>query len=249
MKLAGRAALVTGGSSGLGRAIGRRFAAEGARVMFVGRREARLAEAAGPGGHFVVADLVRPPECGRAVQAAVDRFGGLDILVNAAGVIGNGGILDGAPEEWRRLWDANVETVYHVTRAAAPHLVKRRGSSIINLSSVCSLRPFPNLLAYCAGKAAVDMMTQCLALELAPHGVRVNAINPGVVVTELHTVSGAVPDYPAFLERSKATHPLGRVGTPEDVANLAVFLAGDESAWITGALHSIDGGRQLLSAR
>jgi NAD(P)-dependent dehydrogenase (short-subunit alcohol dehydrogenase family) len=93
------------------------------------------------------------------------------------------------------------------------------------------------------------MMTQCLALELAPHGVRVNAINPGVVVTELHKVSGAVPDYPAFLERSKSTHPLGRVGSPDDIASLAVFLAGDEASWITGGIHAIDGGRQLLSAR
>lgn len=246
MKLSGRRALVTGGSSGLGRAIGRRFASEGARVMFVGRREARLREA---GPDWVAADLTKPAECGRAVQAAVDRFGGLDLLVNAAGVIGNGGILDGTPEEWRRLWDANVDSVFHVTRAAAPHLIKGRGASILNVSSVCSLRPFPNLLAYCAGKAAVDMMTQCLALELAPHGVRVNAINPGVVVTELHTVLGAVPDYPAFLERSKSTHPLGRVGSPDDIASLALFLAGDEASWITGGVHSIDGGRQLLSAR
>lgn len=246
MKLSGRRALVTGGSSGIGRAIGRRFAAEGARVMFVGRREGRLKEA---GPDWVAADLTRPGECDRAVKTAVDRFGGLDLLVNAAGVIGNGGILDGTPEEWRRLWDANVDSVYHVTRAAAPHLIKNRGSSILNISSVCSLRPFPTLLAYCAGKAAVDMMTQCLALELAPHGVRVNAINPGVVVTELHTVSGAVPDYPAFLERCKTTHPLGRAGSPEDVASLALFLAGDEASWITGGVHSIDGGRQLLSAR
>jgi NAD(P)-dependent dehydrogenase (short-subunit alcohol dehydrogenase family) len=246
MKLSGRRALVTGGSSGIGRAIGRKFADEGARVMFAGRREGRLREA---GSDWVAADLTRPAECDRAVKAAVDRFGGLDLLVNAAGVIGNGGILDGRPEEWRRLWDANVESVFHVTRAAAPHLIKNRGASILNISSVCSFRPFPNLLAYCAGKAAVDMMTQCLALELAPHGVRVNAINPGVVVTELHTVSGAVPDYPAFLERSKATHPLGRVGSPEDIASLALFLAGDEASWITGGVHSIDGGRQLLSAR
>lgn len=246
MKLSGRRALVTGGSSGIGRAIGRKFLSEGARVMFVGRREGRLREA---GRDWLTAELTRPAECERAVAAAVERFGGLDLLVNAAGVIGNGGILDGKPEEWRRLWDANVESVYHVTRAAAPHLVKRRGSSIVNISSVCSLRPFPNLLAYCSGKAAVDMMTQCLALELAPHGVRVNAINPGVVVTELHTVGGAVPDYPAFLERSKTTHPLGRVGSPEDVASLALFLASDEASWITGGVHSIDGGRQLLSAR
>ena len=246
MKLTGRRALVTGGSSGLGRAIGQRFLNEGARVLFVGRREGRLKEA---GPDWVAADLTKSSECDRAVKSAVDRFGGLDLLVNAAGVIGNGGILDGKPEEWRRLWDANVESVYNVTRAAAPHLVKNRGASILNISSVCSLRPFPNLLAYCAGKAAVDMMTQCLALELAPHGVRVNAINPGVVVTELHTASGAVPDYPAFLERSKTTHPLGRVGSPEDVASLALFLAGDEASWITGGIHSIDGGRQLLSAR
>lgn len=249
MKLSSRVAIVTGGSSGIGRAVGRRFAAEGAKVLFVGRRAARLEEAAGPGGAWIQADLRRPEECGKVARAAVERFGAVHILVNAAGVIGNDGILESRPDEWRRILDSNLETVYHMTRAAAPHLAKHRGSSVLNVSSVCSLRPFPTLLAYCTSKAAVDMMTQCMALELAPHGVRVNAVNPGVVVTELHTVGGAVADYPAFLERGKATHPLGRVGSVEDIAAMAVFLASDEASWITGGLHSVDGGRQLLSAR
>ncbi|MBI4564484.1 MAG: glucose 1-dehydrogenase [Planctomycetes bacterium] len=248
-KLAGKAALVTGGSSGIGRAIGRRFASEGAKVMFVGRREQRLVEAAGPEGAYLTADLLHPSECARAVDETIRRFHELQILVNAAGVIGNDNILDGHPAEWRRILDSNLESLYHMTRAAAPHLIKHRGASIINLSSVCGLRPFPNILAYCVSKAATNMLTQCMALELAPHGVRVNAISPGVVVTELHTVKGAVPDYPEFLERSKGTHPLGRVGQPEEIAALALFLASDEASWITGAIHSIDGGRQLLSAR
>ncbi len=249
MKLPGRVALVTGGSSGIGRAVGRRFASEGAKVCFVGRREERLREAAGAEGAWCAADVRRPADCARAVEACVSRFGAIDILVNAAGVIGNDGILDAKPAEWRRIMDSNVETVYEMTRAAAPHLAKRRGGSILNLSSVTSLRPFPNLLAYCASKAAVDMMTKCMALEFAPHGVRVNSINPGVVVTELHTVTGAVADYPAFLERGKATHPLGRVGSTDDIAALALFLASDEASWITGQVHVADGGRQLLSAR
>ena len=126
--------------------------------------------------------------------------------------------------------------------------MKRKGS-VVNLSSVAGMRPYANLAAYCVSKAAVDMYTRCAALDLAPHGVRVNAVNPGVVVTELHTVTGAVPDYPGFLERSKTTHPIGRVGRPEEVATLVLFLMSEEAGWITGATYSIDGGRALASAR
>ena len=121
--------------------------------------------------------------------------------------------------------------------------------SIVNLSSIAGLRPYPTILGYCVSKAALDMMTQCLALELAPRGVRVNAICPGVVVSELHTVTGAVADYAAFLERAKSTHPLGRPGQPDDIAALAAFLVSDEAGWITGGLHTIDGGRTLTSLR
>jgi NAD(P)-dependent dehydrogenase (short-subunit alcohol dehydrogenase family) len=144
--------------------------------------------------------------------------------------------------------DSNVRSLYLMTRAAAP-LLKRQKGSVVNLSSVAATRPYAGLAAYCVSKAAVDMITRCAALDFAPDGVRVNAVNPGVVVTELHTVTGAVADYPAFLERGKGTHPIGRVGKAEEVAALILYLLSDEAGWITGACMPIDGGRALASAR
>jgi len=144
--------------------------------------------------------------------------------------------------------DSNVRSLYLMTRAAAP-LLKRRKGSVVNLSSVAATRPYAGLAAYCVSKAAVDMITRCAALDFAPDGVRVNAVNPGVVVTELHTVTGAVADYPAFLERGKSTHPIGRVGRADEVAALILYLLSDEAGWITGACMPIDGGRALASAR
>ncbi len=245
MRFQKRVTFVTGASSGIGRACAARFAEEGATVFAVARREARLAKEY---ERYAVVDVRKEEQVESAIQRCVEECGGIDYLINAAGVIGNGGILDTPPDEWERLFSSNVDSLYFVTRHAAPHLVERHGA-IVNISSVTSLRPYSNLLAYCTTKAATDMFTQCVALELAPHGVRVNAVNPGVVVSELHTVGGAVPDYEAFLERSKGTHPLGRVGRPEEIAALCAYLCSDEAGWITGGIHSIDGGRALLSAR
>lgn len=254
-RLEGKRALVTGATSGIGRAIALRFAAEGANVAITGRRRERLDEtaaqvrAAGAAVVEIVAEHTRPQDNAATVEWAQRGLGGLDVLVNAAGVIGNDSILDAKPDEWRRIMDVNLEAVYDLTRRAAPLLLRGRGASIVNLSSIAGLRPYPTILSYCVSKAALDMLTQCLALELAPHQVRVNAICPGVVVSELHTASGAVSDYPAFLERAKSTHPLGRPGQPEEIAALAAFLVSDEAGWITGGLHTIDGGRTLTSLR
>lgn len=253
-RFAGRAVLVTGASSGIGRACARALGAEGARVGVAGRRRGRLDETAAAiraaGGEALVLEGDVRDEAVAALWAAeCDRaFGGLDGLVNAAGVIGNGAVDATAPDEWDRIMDINVRSLYLMTRAAAP-LLKRHKGAIVNLSSVAGTRPYAGLGAYCVSKAAVDMITRCAALDFAPDGVRVNAVNPGVVVTELHTVTSAVADYPAFLERGRTTHPIGRVGTAEEVAALILYLLSDEAGWITGACMPIDGGRALASSR
>jgi NAD(P)-dependent dehydrogenase (short-subunit alcohol dehydrogenase family) len=250
--LEGRSYLVTGASSGIGRACALAIGAAGGSVVATGRRRDRLDEVvARIGADRAVADTgdTRDEAVGKAwVARAVEHFGGLDGLVNGAGVLGPGGILETEPAEWDRVMDINVRALYLVTRAAAPELIKRKGS-VVSISSVAGPRPYAGLLAYCVSKAAVDAFTRCVALDLAPYGVRVNAVNPGVVVTELHTVTKSVADYPGFLERSKTTHPLGRVGQPDEIAKLVLFLLGDDSGWITGATVAIDGGRALASAR
>ncbi|HEX8720000.1 MAG TPA: SDR family oxidoreductase [Pyrinomonadaceae bacterium] len=254
-ELEGRAALVTGATSGIGHAAALGFAREGARVALVGRDVAGLKEAAArvsaAGGEAVEiqADVTVEADARRAVETAAEALGGLDILVNAAGIISNGTVETTPLSEWDAMMNVNLRSVFHLMQLAAPHLERRPGS-VVNVSSVTGLRAFPGVLAYCVSKAGVDQLTRCAALELAPKGVRVNAVNPGVVVTEIHRRGGMNREkYAAFLEHSKTTHPLGRVGTAEEVAELILFLASDRAAWITGATYSIDGGRAQTCAR
>ena len=169
--------------------------------------------------------------------------------MNNAGVIGAGPVESTTTEEWDRILDVDLKGPFLICRAAVPQLKGRAGATVVNVSSVTGRRPYPNLAPYCVAKAGLDMFTKCLALELAPHGVRVNAINPGVVQSNLHTATGTVPDYDAFLTRSKETHPLGFVGQPEDAAELIAFLVSDRARWITGGLFPLDGGRELTSLR
>src|SRR5881396_2743878 len=132
---------------------------------------------------------------------------------------------------WDAMMNVNLRSVFHLMQLAAPHLIETQGN-IVNISSVTGLRSFPGVLAYCVSKAGVDQLTRCAALELAPKNVRVNAVNPGVVVTEIHKRGGmGEEDYGRFLERSRTTHPLGRVGRPEEIATLVLFLASEEASW------------------
>jgi NAD(P)-dependent dehydrogenase (short-subunit alcohol dehydrogenase family) len=254
-ELDGRVALVTGATSGIGRATALRFAAEGARVAVVGRDEGTLGEVVRQieesGGASVAlrGDVMVDEDARRVVDEAVARLGGLDVLVNAAGIISNGTVESTPLEDWDAMMNVNLRSVFHLMQLAVPHLEKRPGN-IVNVSSVTGLRAFPGVLAYCVSKAGVDQLTRCAALELAAKGVRVNAVNPGVVVTNIHRRGGMADEaYAAFLEHSKTTHPLGRVGAAEEVAELILFLASDRAAWITGASHSIDGGRAQTCAR
>ncbi len=254
--LAGKVALVTGAGSGLGRAIALRFVRAGARVALMGRRAERLQETlalvakAGGKGVVTAGDTRGENDCRWAVEKAVGSFGGLDILVNAAGVFGMGG-LETPPAEWDRLMETNVRAMFLMTRAAVPAIARRGRGAVVNLSSTAGgVRPFPSVMPYCVSKAAVEMFTKCVALELAPKGIRVNAIAPGVVPTDLHRAGGmSEGDYAAFLERSATLHPLGFNGDPADIAEAALYLAGPSGRWITGVTLVLDGGRTLVSPR
>jgi NAD(P)-dependent dehydrogenase (short-subunit alcohol dehydrogenase family) len=247
--------VVTGASSGIGRAAAARFGRDGAAVLAVGRAGPALQEVAQEversGGRCVPfeADVTAADAPAAIVARAVQAFGGLTTLVNAAGIIATGTVENTPDTAWDEMLDVNLRAPFRLMRAATPHLVAARGS-IVNVSSVTGLRAFPGVLAYCVSKAGVDQLTRCAALELAAQGVRVNAVNPGVVVTNLHRRSGVNEEnYAAFLDRSKQTHPLGRAGEPDEIADLIAFLASDRAGWITGETISIDGGRHLTCAR
>jgi NAD(P)-dependent dehydrogenase (short-subunit alcohol dehydrogenase family) len=251
-QFSGKVALVTGATSGIGQACAVAFAQAGAKVICVGRKAEALREIEKTIGAEVLtieADLAETEAAERVVARALEVFGGIDILVNAAGHISNGTIENTSLKAWDDMMNVNVRAPFQLMQKALPSLIER-GGNIVNVSSVTGLRAFPGVLAYCVSKAALDQLTRCSSLELAAKGVRVNAVNPGVVVTQIHKRGGMNDEaYAAFLEHSKTTHPLGRTGRPEEIADLVLFLASDKASWITGATHSIDGGRSQTCAR
>lgn len=250
-----RAAIVTGASSGIGRATALRLARDGFGVLAVARDAAALnavrAEIESAGGRAVTleADVTAADAPGAILAQARAAFGGVDALVNAAGVIASGSVMDTTDAGWDAMMDVNVRAPFRLMREAIDALADRRGA-VVNLSSVAGLRSFPGLVSYAVSKAAVDQLTRCAALDFAPKGVRVNAVNPGVVVTNLHRRGGMdTGKYAEFLDRSKSTHPLGRPGQPEEIADLIAFLVSPASGWITGDTIAIDGGRHLTCLR
>ena len=247
-----KVALITGASSGIGRAAALLFARNGFSVMAVGRNEAELDELAAEAGASIrthVADITLESQTVGVVSDTVGHFGRIDVLINSAGIIKNGTIENTTLDDWDRMMNINLRATFDLMQKSVPHLQKTQGS-IVNVSSVTGLRAFPGVLAYCVSKAATDQLTRCAALELAPKGVRVNAVNPGVVETNLHKRGGMpVEDYEKFLANAANTHPLGRAGQPEEVAELIYFLASEKASWITGVTYEIDGGRGQTCAR
>ncbi len=247
--------IITGASSGIGRATALLFAENGAKVVAVGRNEKELNalrdEALEKDETIKIhlADIRETTQVERFFSYMTENFGQIDVLVNAAGIISNGSIENTRLDDWDKMMSINLRSVFFMMQRSVPHLAKTKGN-IVNVSSVAGTRAFPNVLAYCVSKAAVDQLTRCSALELAPQGIRVNAVNPGVVVTNLHKRGGMEDEkYKDFLEHSKTTHPIGRVGDPTEIAELIYFLASEKAAWITGATYEIDGGRAQTCAR
>lgn len=252
----GKVVLVTGASSGIGRAAAVLFCEIGATVIAVGRNEGELASLKGEvkkGSKGLIkphlADVTEHSQVERLISDTIDNHGRLDVLVNSAGVIKSGSIETTSSDDWDKLMNINLRSIFQLTQMCVPHLIETKGN-VVNVSSIAGMRAFPNVLAYCVSKAAIDQFTRCVALELAPKGVRVNAVNPGVVVTNLHKRSGMEDEaYQNFLEHSKSTHPIGRVGTATEVAELICYLASEKASWITGATYEIDGGRAQTCAR
>lgn len=257
--LSKKVALITGASSGIGAATAMLFARLGARLSLTGRNEAslkrigdecaRLFPSTNEPPLLVTGDLTVEQDVKRLVDTTVNKFGSLNVLVNSAGIMQYDAIETASLEQFDRVMNANVRSVYHLTMLCVPHLVQARGS-IVNVSSICGTRSCTGVLCYAMSKSAIDQLTRGTALDLAAKGVRVNSVNPGVIITELQKRGGLADDaYADFVEHSKVTHPLGRPGKPEEVARTIAFLASDDASFITGEHVHVDGGRHAACPR
>lgn len=252
MRLAGKKAIVTGGSRGIGRAIALGFAREGADLVVTYAHDEAAASAVvdqilalGRVGLAVRADLAVREEIAALVERAVAALGRVDVLVNNAGLLTRRPFLEVPPEELDRVIDVDLKGPFLLGQAVARQMVRQGGGgSIINITSISAARAYPGLAHYQCAKAGVFMLTRGMALELAPYGIRVNAIAPGLTATDINRQQRE--EQPEVWRQRAARIPLGRAGVPEDHVGAAVFLASDESSWVTGATLVIDGGQTVL---
>lgn len=249
MRLSNQVAVVTGSTSGLGEAIARRFAREGANVVVVGRNEERgsrvVASIESEGGRaiFVFADVTKEANVKQLIELTLNNFGSIDTVVNNTGLVIPGSVTDLSLEQWQTVFDVNVTSAYLVSHYALPAMIPKNRGSIINISSEAGLKGFKNRSAYCSAKAALIGFTKAMAVDYSPHGIRVNCICPGTIETPMvikliENHADPVGMKNEFLQR-RLTPCLG---TPEEIAEAAVYFALPENLYVTGAILSIDGG-------
>jgi glucose 1-dehydrogenase len=252
MRLADKIAIVTGGARGIGLAIAQRFVAEGAHVVIADVDEtagAAAARALGVRGRFIAADVGSAQDAERLVAQCCADFGGLDVLVNNAGIVHAAGFLDLAEADFDRVLRVNLKGAFLAGQAAARRMVEAvkgggRPGTIINMSSVNAVVAIANQVPYCVSKGGLDQLTKVMALALAPHGIRVNAIGPGSIMTDI--LKSVATDKEAK-RRLLARTPAGRIGEPDEIAAIAAFLASDDASYITGQTIYADGGRLALN--
>lgn len=243
MKLQDKVALVTGGASGIGLAIAQRFVSEGAKVMLADINAAAAKERAGElGGQaaWVDVDLSGEEGAEEMVHATVDAFGQLDIAINAAGIGTLAPIVDHSIEQWDNILNVNLRGVFLSTKHEARQMqAQGDGGAIVNIASINARQAGEGMAAYCCSKAGVEMFTKVAAMELAEHNIRVTAIGPGLIDTPL---AAPLIAFPTVRDEFMENIPSGRMGTPDDIANAALFLVSDEATWVTGTTLFVDGG-------
>ena len=247
MKLANKVAIVTGATQGIGLACAQRLVKEGAKVMLVDIKPEGVAaaEIIGPSAAFFAADVSQKADVDAMIAATLQAFGQIDILVNNAGVTHAADFLDLTEEDFDRVIRINLKSMFLCSQAAAREMVKRQSGCIINMSSVNSELAIPNQVPYVVSKGGINQLTKVMALNLAPHGIRVNGIGPGTILTELakKAVLASADARRTILSRT----PMGRCGEPEEVAAIAAFLASDDASYMTGQTMFVDGGRMALN--
>lgn len=249
MRLEGKRTLVTGAASGFGKGIAETYIREGAKVAVVDLNEEgakAVAKELGENAIAVKCDVSKGDQVQAAVDATVEAFGGLDIVVNNAGWTNpNSPLMDTDEETFRKIYDINVVSIFHMTKVCVPLWRKSGGGVMLNIGSTAGIRPRPGLTWYNSSKGAVNLMSRSLAVELAPDNIRVNCIAPVMGATALLEQFMGVPDTPENREKFIATIPMGRMSQPRDIANAALYLGSDEADFITGVVLEVDGGRTV----
>jgi meso-butanediol dehydrogenase / (S,S)-butanediol dehydrogenase / diacetyl reductase len=242
MRLKNKTAIITGGGSGIGLATARAFCKEGAKVILFGRRKEKLVSAANELGDSVLivqGDMTRNDDLDQLINKTLNNFKGIDILVNSAGLFNGAPLHEISDSQWDEMMDINVRSVFQLTRRVLPIMMAQKSGSIVHISSILGLIAVPQVAAYNVSKGALNQFSRSIAVEYGSYGIRSNSICPGLIETDM--TADLMKDAALMQEWSKE-YPIGRFGKPEDVASACLFLASDESSFITGTVLPVDGG-------